>query len=737
MPIRTALSDLLAPLLARLSGTASTASTASTAHRIPRPDRSAPPVTDRWGRRLVPAVVRRPKLPALAVGSLGLLAGLASPADAQLNAPSGGPAMLPPGATVPANFAPAGYGPAGAPVMPPAPGMMPAPGMLPYGPAPQASYGPGKSGGTYDPTAVTPAGYLDPAGSPAGPQGPGALWPPTGNRDLHPWPAISPFEPANVKQTSHTNRKGLWFQDKPRMGRKYKFNTEGVWFKISQPDNDIIGSRIIPLEGNQIWLPTAPRFTPSAMNRPTSVAVGGAGGGGGGGTINDLEIGGSALDDVIDQLPPSVLLFSAEPRVFPYPFISDETDPATGDDLITTVLNEPLFPVRTTDDISGDEHSSGGVRLTWGWDEADGTGFELSGFFMAQTDEEFRMGTPPTSGIPILDPLQGVTNLSGQVDPTLFALPLDTGFSTFPLFPDLNIVGFTQKFDLYTSLSYQTEAHGANFVVLNKVIARRGNALVRMGFGADYLYVGDSFGFVGIDSGLDYEIDDLEVTDGIVNAGGGGGGGAGAGGAGGGIDFVADNFNFVTPALTDTVNEPFLAELDSNVESYLGGPTFALRYEAGGKKFKMIGESAFSLLVNHERTRISGSNIGEQTAMKTLYGIDFLNETEAIDAGAAGATAPTRDTSFTDRDSHTHLSPMFKQSVKAELDLARTFPVFEKFYLTEHAKFTGAYQLSYINRMQRASAAINWQGFPLFPTVRSQYDDFYLHEFRLGLQMEY
>ena len=640
----------------------------------------------------------------LSAGPCGLL----GEAHAQAG-PAGPNGMLPPGATVPANYQP-NY--AGGMTAPPQAGPMGAPAIgapAMNAPAMGSPYGPGKP-------AVTPVGYVAPAGPPvAGPQahGPAGLYPPTTNPNVHPWPQITPYEPLGAAQTTHVNRRGLWFKDTAMKGRRYNATVEGVWFKFARPDGDVIGSKIPPLEGNQIWLESSPRFESS----PDQIF--------GGDDDNDFELAGSNLDDVLDQFPANVLFYVDEPLVFPYPFIADDADPVTGEDLVTTVLNSPLYPVRTTNAISSDEHSTGGVRLTWGFDDADGTGFEISAYYAAPTDEQFIRGVQ-RDGFPLLDPLQGIgPEVAGLIDPTIFALPLNTGVSTFPFFPDRNFVGFTQKFDLYTRLDYRTESHGANFSVMNKVISKRANSLIRLGFGGDYIHIGDEFGFYGIDSGTFYEADAPEVDRGVVSAADGGGGGAGSNA----FTFAPGDVDFATPVatLTGAPDELFDSELNSRTNSWLGGPTVAVRYEAGGDTFKVIGESAFSLLINHERTSIDGYRIGEQTAMKTLYGIDFLNN----DDGSA------RDTSFTDEDSHTHLSPMFKQQVRAELDVSEMIPPLQKFAFTSHTKLSGAYQLNYINRVQRASAAVNWAGFPLFPSVRAQYDDFFMHEFRLGLTMDY
>ena len=699
MPIRTAISRLL--------GRAATLAGSPAGSARPR---------RRLVRGLAPALVGLGLLGGQSVLAQGYPQGSGYPQVAPqgpgYQQPVGG---LPPGATVPGNYQP-NY--AGSAMAPPQAGPMGRPATTPaMGPPPGMMSAPPMG------SPIRPVGYVSPAAPPVGgPQanGPAGLYAPgaAGNPNVHPYPQISPFEPFNRKQTTHLNRQGLWFKDTAMKGRRYRGTVDGVWFRFSGSDNDLIGSPIIPLEGNQIWLPTAPTFRPD-----NSRFVGGTQ------TDNDIEIPDSNIGDVFTQLPPGVLLFSDEPRVFPYPFLSEDDSPGTGADLVTTVLNRPLFPVRTTDDITGDEHATGGLRLTWGFDEADGTGFEISAFVSGETNEKFEQGIEPNLGFP--GPNDGIAGVSpettGLIDPTIFGLPLNTSYATFPGFEGRNIVGFTQKYDLYTRLTQATQAHGANFVVLNKVIAKRPNGLVRMGFGADYIGVMDEFGFFGTDSGRSYEIDSITVQGGIVQGGGGAGGGGAGGGQGGGGITIEGDVDFAAPVLADFPDRGFNSRLDASTDSYLAGPSFSLRYEAGGDTLRISGESGFSLLINHERTRISGFGIGEQTAMKTLYGIDFLNN----DDGTA------RDTSFSDEASHTHLSPMFKQQVKADLNVVEVMPFLKKLHLTENTRLSAAYQLSYINRMQRASAAIDWRGFPNFPTARASYDDFYMHEFRLGLTMEY
>ena len=600
----------------------------------------------------------------------------------------------------------------------------------------------------FDPTAVVPAsGPLpptiqqtaaacppgaSPAAIPAGPAGPGSAAD-LGGSGFHPWPAISPFQPFNVKQTTHSNERGLWFRSQPYKGRRYRATADATFFLFDSTSDHQIGARTLPTEdsNNQLWVDRGPIFQqPNAL----PLSAGGAGGGGANqGIAQAIEIPGSNFDVLAEQLPFGSLIFFEDPAVFPYAFFSDDIAPVNGDDLDFVVLNDGIFPVRSTADISGNQQS-GGLRLTWGWDEADGTGFDLSAFWAAESLDRYQRGLNPNTGFPIFDPTSLIIAPSffSALDTTILGLPLDTGFSTFPFFPDLGIRGFTQKFDVFVDMTVKTEAHGANFSVLNKVLIQGDASLVRMGFGADYLYVGDQFSFYGIDSGLGYTVDIPVPNAGQIGGGAGAGGGGGAGGAGGGTRQVND----ITPNIPvgEAANQAFIAQLGSRADSYMAGPTVSWQYQFGGDKFRLLGESAFSLLVNHERLRVSGENIGEQLAMKTLYNIDFLNDTDAV---PVGGIAPARDTSFYDAKTHTHLSPMFKQKVTAEVPLSGIIPPLSKHYLTANSKLTLGYQLNFINRFQRAAGAIKWNGFPLFPEVRSDYTDFLIQEFRLGMQFEY
>ena len=584
-----------------------------------------------------------------------------------------------------------------------------------YAPAPQAGAG------------MAPPPQMAPVYS----QDPAAIWPAQAGEAYHPYPKISPFGQFNVLSTTHENSNGTWFQRIYQKDRQFHFRSEAVWFNFEEAGKSVVGSN--PLEGavgpTQQIISDQPRSNPNLPFIGGGGGVNGGGGAGGGGLgggagDNDLIVGG--LANIVTQLPTDFVFVG--PGTFPYPFLSDDAAPTTGADLEAYVRND-VHPVRTLRDLG--EANSLGLRLRWGWDNGDGSGAEFFGLYSGQASNDLTRGIDSYRGMDINAAL--IISQPGQfVSLANGSIPLDTGLPTFPEFGDaLKVNGFSQKYDVFYSLENDITVYGGGLLAFAQTLVDAEAFRLRMFWGAEYTYIDDNFRFRGIDSGSSGFDEDLQATGGVLPGGAGGGGGGG-----GGDTFFTQvtSLQFAVPTLTQFSPDRFFeANLSSTVDSHLAGPTMGLRYEFGRRNsdFRLSGTTTVGLLANHERKEIFGENIGEQTAMKTIYGIDFLTDP------ASGTPLPSGSTAFSDEKDTTHVSPLFRQDIDGSIAVGRIVPPLRDTDFFGDCRFTFGYGLTVLGEVQRPGDGVQWRGFPDFPTVKSDRSSLLVQEGRLGLEWQY
>jgi hypothetical protein len=76
-----------------------------------------------------------------------------------------------------------------------------------------------------------------------------------------------------------------------------------------------------------------------------------------------------------------------------------------------------------------------------------------------------------------------------------------------------------------------------------------------------------------------------------------------------------------------------------------------------------------------------------------------------------------QDTTFADEENHTHASPMFEQSIFAEMDLLKYVPIIKHCSLFDGATFRVGYTYTVVGNVARPGDSVSWRGFPDFPSV--------------------
>ena len=520
------------------------------------------------------------------------------------------------------------------PTPPPGAVMMPGPGV------PMASPQPGMVGSqTYYPQHSPPS------------------YPQTAPQNLQPWPQVSPFYPPQVAQTQHFQDDGLWFKRILNRGRKHYGSVELMMVSFRNTGDTLIGSPYAEYPefigpNAELWplgeffdlstifmdFPTSPNVAPS----PTGRLV-----------VDDRVVGFPALDTTI---------FNSNSNGYQYRILE-------------------------TSDLSG-LGSELGVQLRWGFENEDGTGAQVNGWWAFEDDANFVSGDRNINGVPVSQAL--TLSLDGQ---NLFIHGVVPYFNGEPILgsPFFGL-GTSAKYDVLIEMKHKTQAGGTNISFYSPPVYQKRGMKIRPLWGGRYTFLNEEFSFIGIDSGMNYTLD-MATRRPATNT-------------------------------TTAVYQQYTATLGSDVKSHIAGPEIGFRIDLGDDRsdFKMWSETIIGVSANHESIHLGGDNIGDP-----LYDARFVNilNPRMLD--------PANDSTFTDEKSSTHVSPIFQQSIQAQFHAFRSLPLIRKAACFENAAFRFGYTFFWIGEVARPAEAIEWQGFPLFPEIKSRRDDWWMHQLNFGI----
>lgn len=336
------------------------------------------------------------------------------------------------------------------------------------------------------------------------------------------------------------------------------------------------------------------------------------------------------------------------------------------------------FPAYDVGGVFGKYQNTAGIGGRLGFTNPDDTGMQINAFWLAEADEQFRpdqFGGP----VPFLD----------QED-----LGANLGLRPFGGLPLLTPEGaVTVPFDMEYRLESSSEAWGSNVNVFMTPIWKGEAIKVRPTWGVRYLRVNETFRFLGRDSGLVYGEEQPDVPRRFN------------------IDF--------SPDLTDiaVVTDPYEAKIRSETTSHLAGPELGLRYDLGGREFRIWGQSIFGLLANHERLRLEGSMIGD--ALDQVFPIPTPLD-----------PAPTQ---FGKSERHTHVSPIFEQSIFAEMPIFQYVPILRRSTLLENAVFRAGWTFTAVGQVARPYNSITYVGFPATPGIDLDRSTWYVHNWSFAI----
>lgn len=524
-----------------------------------------------------------------------------------------------------------------------------------------AQYAPQMPGGFQPPYATNNPAVMFPQGTPEG---------------YAPYPQISPYGMGNYAQDTHYNKNGTWFREILNKRRDYYFGVNALSTTLRGPGHATIGAETIKLDDIT--------HGPAGSHLETYGVAAIPGSTTGTGTVtatSTLPGGRTYVDDGVD----------------PYPFLR------TAATTVTQIIDNNTFPIRSTRLFN--EFNSPGIQLDWGYFNEDGSGLHADAWWGFSSDQTFQRGRDSINGVVIDQQLILQTN--GEF---LFTRNGAVSFDTGILSPSAGIFGSTlgtQKYDVLYRVNVQAQAGGGDLQMYLPDLTHSSNPIrLRPVYGAKYTYLGETFDFRGIDSGISYAVQ-------------GATGGTGTGGTTGSTTFRPVPFTAGTAFIESDL---FETQVSSRTRTHLAGPTAGLRYDFGrSRNFKLWGQSNVGVMGNYENVRVNGFNAGENLVTRLLTGTNMLDG----------------DSSFDDEQNHAHVSPLFEQTFMSESRILAALPVTREIPLLANANFKLGYTTTFVGNVARPSNSIQWNGFPRAPKVDIDYQTWSMGRMNIGLEWTY
>ncbi len=504
---------------------------------------------------------------------------------------------------------------------------------------------------------------------------PGVLYPQGVPQGFNPYPAISPYGMGNVAwDQTYQDSNGLWYEQILNRNREYFGSIDVTYNTTKNPGNRELGSPHIPLD------PISGGLVGYEIPTYGQGATPGAG----------TTTGGTT--GLFSGTPDSY--YVADRRVLPYPLFLGGT---------LFVVDNELFPIRGMDAFGN--YRSGGIHGTLGFFNEDGTGMSVSAFWSGQDTQSFTMGTDAINGIPINQDM--ILTSEGRL---LFtrngAIPLNWGFfGTAAVGTNITTALGTTKYDVLFHYDTKTSVIGGDANFYFAPVIRRPAMKIRPFLGGRYTLVDDQFSFRGIDSGFIYGITR------VVAVGGGGGG-----------TTVGNTFR-PDPDTLIAQYDLYEATLRNTVQTHLAGPQVGFRYDLGdGDGFKMWGQSIAGVMANREEYHLWGNNIGDQAGLTQMgTGINMLAE----------------DARFDKRYSVNRVSPLFEQSINAEMKILEMIPGIRRLPGIEDTVFKVGYTITVVGGVARAADSIDWRGFPYFPGIDPGRQTWWTSRWNFGIERRF
>ena len=327
--------------------------------------------------------------------------------------------------------------------------------------------------------------------------------------------------------------------------------------------------------------------------------------------------------------------------------------------------NIGAFPTWQTTSWVPNQHLDG-LKITLGREWEDGSGASLSGFtlFENSVDNYFSSFRGVQTDSSTIKAMFGIVVLSPNGTTTV--LPFDS--QLYQKYTQ-NVLGADA--DIWTTPFFQRDTFKLKFV-----------------WGAKYLKIHEDFYLNGLDSGLGYT---------VANSTGGGGGGGSA------TDPTTISGPFTvlqSPNSGSVPLGPYSTYLASSTTNNLIGPQIGIRYELGGEKFKLWGQTKIAVTADVQQSNLTSNNWNQLKAPSTTgtnvvtAGPDLINLTQV------GVV--------TQNNTNTHIAPVFDTSLNGEFAVFELLPYVNQWQVFKSAKMRIGWNYVYVNEVSRASADINY-----------------------------
>ena len=318
--------------------------------------------------------------------------------------------------------------------------------------------------------------------------------------------------------------------------------------------------------------------------------------------------------------------------------------------------------------------SGGGLNARFGMINPDDSMFIMEGFWISTASEQVR----PDGRV---QPDANLANPSGTNQ-----LQARAGIPLFNGQPG----GTSAFFDSDFLLQYQSGAYGADADWYTTPLLEWGAFKLRGLYGVKYLGIQEQFHVHGADSGLGYFLTF----------------------SGPGDPYGVSSGPFVP------VVPPYTTDVYSSTRSNLAGPSLGIRYDLGGKRFKIWGATRVTAAADNERISLYGNNLANM-----------------LNPPAVPTPSNPNPLAFSLSSTHTHVSPVVDTSIFIDVPVFDYVPYLRNTRIFKPAVFRFGYNFIYAGQIARPADEIKW--ITPTPAITGNHSDYTLGAFNFAINWQF
>ena len=181
--------------------------------------------------------------------------------------------------------------------------------------------------------------------------------------------------------------------------------------------------------------------------------------------------------------------------------------------------------------------------------------------------------------------------------------------------------------------------------------------------------------------------------------------------------------------------------INSQVVSNLSGPELGFHYELGRTKgIQVTGSTRVAAMFNNEKLQLRGDNIGNFMGTALAAADPVTGATVSTNMFNTDTTQGASLNAFRDTASSTHLSPLFEQSLNAQIPIFGRVPVLRDMWQLEDAKLSLGWTFLLIGEVAEPNDSIVYDSSPVtgdFLHYSIERNTFYQNTFNVGVNWSY